>query len=82
CIANDIPPNREMLADGAAGVLVPVGEADQLLVAMRRVATDAAHAEFLRTAARLRVTEHYTIEAVAGSYQRLYRYLIDGCPPS
>ena len=79
CIANDIPPNREVLADGAAGVLVPVGDVDQLLAAMRRVAADAAHADFLRTAARSRVTAHYGIEAVAGSYLRLYRQLIDDC---
>jgi glycosyltransferase involved in cell wall biosynthesis len=77
CIANDIPPNREVLADGEAGVLVPVDDIGQLFEAMQRMATDAGHADTMRAAARLRVTQHYGIEAVAGRYLGLYRQLID-----
>jgi len=39
CIANDIPPNREVLGDGEAGILVPIKDIDVLAQAMRRLAT-------------------------------------------
>lgn len=77
CIANDIPPNREVLADGAAGVLVPEGEVDKLVEAMLRMAMDAGHADTLRNAARERVARYYAIEAVAARYLDLYHRLLN-----
>lgn len=76
CIANDIPPNREVLADGAAGVLVPVGDAGELFEAILRMASDAAHAAAMRAAALGRVRAHYGIDFVAARYEVLYRDLI------
>jgi len=77
CVANDIPPNREVLADGVAGVLVPVGRIDELAATMQCMATDAIYAESMGIAARLRVTKHYAIEMVADRYLSLYRRLLD-----
>ena len=76
CIANDIPPNREVLDDGVAGVLVPVGDVDGLFEAMRKMATDAVHADVSRRAALQRATEQYGIHSVALRCMALYDHLI------
>lgn len=75
CIANDIPPNREVLADGEAGMLVSVADVEQLQAAMLRCATDAPYAAFLATSARARVAQHYALDAVAKKYSELYEAL-------
>lgn len=75
CIANDIPPNREVLADGAAGVLVPVGDEDALYESLRRLATDADHCGRMQRAASDRVRAQYDIDAVAAQYLDLYAQL-------
>ena len=76
CIANDIPPNRQVLADGAAGVLVPVGDMDSLYQSMRRIATDPEHYANLCSAARTRVRARYELNAVAGQYLAFYEELV------
>lgn len=75
CIANDIPPNREVLADGTAGILVQVGNAEQLLEAMHRMTTNADLAHAMGAAALQRVRTCYGIEAVATRYIELYEKL-------
>lgn len=72
CIANDIPPNREVLDHGRAGVLVPVGDVDALHDAMRRFAGDAEHVAHLGTAALERVRKEYAMTSVAKAYSALY----------
>jgi len=73
CIANDIPPNREVLADGAAGGLVPVGDEDSLFQALSRMSNDADFAKTMRFAAFERVSNNYGIDAVANKYISIYR---------
>lgn len=75
CIANDIPPNREALAGGAAGVLVPVGDEDALYGAMKVMATNADHAVGFAAASYDRVCREYEINAVAAHYMNLYDQL-------
>lgn len=77
CIANDIPPNREVLKDGEAGILVPVKDVDKLLLAMKSVAEDANLGSFYSHAAVQRVLNTYSIESVASQYIELYKELID-----
>jgi len=72
CIANDIPPNREVLDDGNAGVLVPVGNCSALASAMRRMIDDHESASLMSCAAAERVRRCYSIAAVASRYARLY----------
>lgn len=72
CIANDIPPNREVLAGGEAGMLVPVADVEKLQAAMLRCATDPRHASWLATQACARVSANYMLDAVAQRYYRLY----------
>lgn len=75
CIANDIPPNREVLKNGEAGVLVPVGDEEKLMAAMQRMVSDAAHADTMRAAALNRVGSHYGIKTIAVRYIALYKEL-------
>ncbi len=75
CIANDIPPNREVLKNGEAGVLVPVGDEEKLTAAMQRMVSAAAHADTMRAAALNRVCSQYGIRAVATRYIALYQEL-------
>ncbi len=77
CIANDIPPNREVLDDGNAGVLVPVGDEEALYREMLRLSADPAFAADLGQRAMTRVKEHYSIESVAARYIDLYKNLIE-----
>lgn len=75
CIANDIPPNREVLADGAAGILVPIENIDSLVSAMQKIVEEIGVAEWFSQQSRKRVEKHYSIDAVASKYVALYRRL-------
>lgn len=77
CIANDIPPNREVLAEGEAGVLVPVGDIEQLHAALLSFALGSQPAQTISSAALGRVSAHYSIESVARSYCALYSVLLN-----
>jgi glycosyltransferase involved in cell wall biosynthesis len=81
CIANGIPPNREVLDGGAAGVLVPVGDENRLYEAMRQMVVDPGYAEEMGKAALQRVRSEYNIAAVAEKYINLYQALIKGKTP-
>jgi len=76
CIANDIPPNREVLNDGSAGVLVPVEDCDSLQAAMRDMVEDDVRARRFGARARERAARFYSINAVADQYARLYESLL------
>lgn len=76
CIANDIPPNREVLGGGEFGMLVPVADVEQLQAAMLRCATDAPYAVGLAAKAKVRVAERYSLGAVAKKYCDLYEALM------
>lgn len=75
CIANDIPPNREVLAGGRAGVLVPVEDCDALHAVMQAMVVDESMARSFAVSAKQRVEQFYSIESVASRYGRLYRTL-------
>jgi len=75
CIANDIPPNREVLDDGSGGVLVPVGDEDELYDAMWSMVTDIEHATAMGQAALRRVESRFAIDSVADRYIDLYGQL-------
>lgn len=76
CIANDIPPNREVLDDGQAGVLVPVGDCDGLSAALCRMVQDNQTARHFARQGKLRVEQCYSIESVAARYDGLYGGLL------
>jgi glycosyltransferase involved in cell wall biosynthesis len=72
CIANDIPPNREVLDDGKAGLLVPVENCDALERAMRDIVEDDGMARHFALEAKERAKHCYSIESVAARYINLY----------
>jgi glycosyltransferase involved in cell wall biosynthesis len=72
CIANDIPPNREVLDDGKAGVLVPVEDCDALERAMRDIVEDDGMARRFALNAKERAEHCYSIKSVAARYVNLY----------
>lgn len=75
CIANDILPNREVLDDGKAGILVPVGDIAALYAAMKKVALVSGLCKELGKVARTRVEDVYAIERVAEKYLDMYSRL-------
>lgn len=76
CIANDIPPNREVLDEGRAGVLVPVEDCDALEAAMRDMIEDVGKARRFAQIAKERAARCYSIKAVADRYVQLYQSLL------
>lgn len=77
CIANDIPPNREVLADGVAGLLVPVEDVGALKDAMQSLAENSDLVAVISKEARTRVMSTYGMESVSESYLSLYQKLIN-----
>ena len=75
CVATDIPPNREVLADGACGLLVPVNDTPALEQALARLADEAQLAEDLGRRALEHVHLHYGLPSVSSRYQALYAEL-------
>jgi glycosyltransferase involved in cell wall biosynthesis len=72
CIANDIPPNREALDNGNAGILVSIGDEDMLFNAMKRLCNDGAYYNDMRNAALHRVAAHYSLNVVANKYMKIF----------
>jgi glycosyltransferase involved in cell wall biosynthesis len=72
CIANDIPANREVLAGGIAGVLVPVGDAETLSREMLQMVMTPGFCAVMGERAMNRAQACYSIDAVAQRYIQLY----------
>lgn len=77
CIANDIPPNYEVLDGGRFGSLVPVGNLEMLLHQMELLATDPLMYESLRAGSLFRIESAYSIESVAVRCVSLYKQVIN-----
>ncbi|HBP88419.1 MAG TPA: glycosyltransferase family 4 protein [Nitrospirales bacterium] len=72
CIANDIPPNREVLGAGEAGILVPIGDIDALAQVLRKLVTVPGECEHWRQRGHKRAEEAYSIDRIADKYVKLY----------
>ncbi|MGO9485444.1 MAG: glycosyltransferase family 4 protein [Rhodomicrobium sp.] len=73
-IVNDIPANREVLDDGRAGCLTPVGDATALALRMKRLID--GHDEYERLQERAFAhCRKYSIVSVAQQYLAIYRQL-------
>src|SRR5262249_2292742 len=79
CIANHTPPNREVLDDGKAGVLIPVENCDALETAIRDMVEDDGMARHFALKVKERAEQCYSIESVAAQYVNLYESLL-ACP--
>jgi glycosyltransferase involved in cell wall biosynthesis len=76
CIANDIPPNREVLDHGRAGFLVPVGDLEALLAVMRRIEREQGLAECYGALAFERAKTQYSIDSVGMRHIELYKDVV------
>jgi glycosyltransferase involved in cell wall biosynthesis len=63
-VATDVGGARELVVPGETGVIVPVGDADEIAREMSRLLGDAAGARRMALAARARIEERFTVEAM------------------
>lgn len=75
-IASDIPGNRETVADGADGVLVPAGDASAATAAILRLKRDGELLSRLRQAATM-AGERYSWKRIAAQTAAAYREAIE-----
>lgn len=73
-LANDIPANREVLAGGTAGSLIPVGNVAALVTSMKRLLENSGEFKRLRENALARA-QNFAIGPIAQEYISLYRKL-------
>jgi sugar transferase (PEP-CTERM/EpsH1 system associated) len=71
-VATAIGGNPEVIEDGVSGVLVPVADGPAFAGSLHRLATDAGLRRQLGDGALQRVSTHYSMEAMADGYERLY----------
>lgn len=76
CVANDIEPNREVLADGAAGLLVPVDDVQRLYDVLFLLVSNPELGTHYAAAGRTRVAETYSLNSVVSELITLYRELL------
>jgi glycosyltransferase involved in cell wall biosynthesis len=76
-VANDRPSERELLADGELGLLVPAGDPTALSGALDRLLGDAALAERFGTLARAAALKRHSPEAAVAAHRAVYDEAIE-----
>jgi glycosyltransferase involved in cell wall biosynthesis len=76
CIANDIPSNREVLDEGRAGLVTPIGDVDVLSSHMEQLVDSEPFLKAMSVAARERAEKVYDIDKVSACLIELYCSLI------
>jgi glycosyltransferase involved in cell wall biosynthesis len=74
-VATAVGGTPNLIADGTHGLLVPSGDAGRLAEAISRLLTDSALAQRLGDAARRRVWQHYSREAMVRRFEEYYQRL-------
>lgn len=74
-VATDIPQNRSVAFHNETGLLVPPGSESDLVVAIERLLGNPVLARRLGAAARQRVAEAFTLEAIASQHLGLFRQI-------
>jgi glycosyltransferase involved in cell wall biosynthesis len=75
-VASDVGEVRNVLADGEAGILVPMGDASALAAALDNLLATPARAHELATRARHRATSEYDISRMVARYAAIYQGLL------
>jgi glycosyltransferase involved in cell wall biosynthesis len=68
--------NGEVVEDGRTGLLVPVGDAEQLAAAVQRLWRDPDESRRFGEAGRERVVQHFDVNRMVGQYEDLYREVL------
>jgi glycosyltransferase involved in cell wall biosynthesis len=71
-VATAVGGTGEVLEDGREGVLVPPRRPAELAARIAGLLSDAAGARRMGEEARRRITEHFTFEAKAAAYRRMF----------
>ncbi len=71
-VATDVGGNREIVAHGRNGLLVPPQDPDALAAALQAVLGKPAHAQAMGDAGRAWALREATLDAMAARYERLY----------
>jgi glycosyltransferase involved in cell wall biosynthesis len=79
-VASDVGEVRNALGDGAAGMLVPSGDASALAGALDTLLAAPARAHELATRARHRATSEYDISRMVARYAAIYQGLLQHQP--
>ena len=72
-VASNLDGIRELVVDGETGWLVPPGDVSALAVAILRGLEDPAMAARMGRAACERMRTHFSLEAMAAAYEKVYR---------
>jgi glycosyltransferase involved in cell wall biosynthesis len=75
-LAARIGGNAELVDAGIVGELVPPGDVEAIAEALAALAADPAHAARMGQAGRLRVEQHFSLQAMVGAFQDLYERLL------
>jgi glycosyltransferase involved in cell wall biosynthesis len=75
-LATRVGGNAELVDAGATGELVPPGDVEAMAQALAALAADPARAVRMGQAGRLRVEQHFSLQAMVGAYQDLYARLL------
>lgn len=73
CVASDVGGVREILDDGRCGVLVNSPTGQEFAQAIARMIASSSRRRELASNARHRVVQHFSMQAMLDSYERLYR---------
>jgi glycosyltransferase involved in cell wall biosynthesis len=80
-IATTVGGNIDTVRDNETGILVHVGDSKGLAAAILRLAKDPMLRRRLGDAARLRVEQHFSLDACVERYEKLYRAVIEAAAP-
>jgi sugar transferase (PEP-CTERM/EpsH1 system associated) len=72
-VVTNVGGNPAIVEQGVNGFLVPAGEPESLAQALLKLADDPALRQSMAAANINKVTEHYSIQAMARHYEALYR---------
>ena len=76
-IASRVSGTVEVVDHEKDGLLIPPGSPESLANAMELVMSNTERASAWGHQARLKVQEHYSLDAVARKYANLYEHLMD-----
>ena len=79
-VASDVPLNRWLLGDDAAGLLVPPGNEAALATALMRLLDDPNSAARLGSAARQRAQADFDLGKMVQAYIHMFERLLDSKP--
>lgn len=75
-LATDVGANRELVADGVSGTIVPPDDPDRLAQQLVLLATDPARSAAMGRAGRAAVEARFSLEAMVAAYENVYDRLL------